>query len=402
MYKGRRKRTLEYVAIKCLEKRHKERLAEEVCAVRLIGGACQHIISYSPSQHLSGCARLQVKTLYSLCHPSVLRFHTWYETKRSVWLILEYCVGGDLGSLIRAEGRLPQRVLLPLLRNLAAGLLHIHSRGWLHCNLQPASVLLDADGRPRLAGLGLAREMEGSGEEQGRGRGAMPYLAPELLLSPAGPHSTASDLWSLGVLLYECASGKMPFDGGKVTGQQQQETTARAILRDQPAPLQGMHRTDLGGSPTALEGGFGGGALLPHVCSVIGNTNALTTTHADVTPEFAHVVGRLLEKDPARRIAWAELCTHPVLTLSGGEAMRPLPLPAEPRLLHYLGKQGRGLEQALPMQPFSSGGDSIAEDAYCDRTPKHPGRHQPHPLYATMSASPASTCLQTGTCPLLI
>ena len=84
-----------------------------------------------------------MKLLHSISHPNILKFHAWYETSKHLWIILEYCVGGDLASLLRADGRLPAAAAAGLARDLAAGLLHLHAAGTLHRDLVPSNVLLD-------------------------------------------------------------------------------------------------------------------------------------------------------------------------------------------------------------------------------------------------------------------
>lgn len=93
------------------------------------------------------CCRLclQVKLLHALQHPNILTFHTWYETSKHVWLILEYCVGGDLGTLMGLDGRVGEPMVLQLAHDLASALQHVHASGHIHCDLRPANVLLDGE-----------------------------------------------------------------------------------------------------------------------------------------------------------------------------------------------------------------------------------------------------------------
>lgn len=82
-----------------------------------------------------------------------------YETTKHLWLILEYCVGGDLRSLLRTDRQLPEATILRFARDLAAALQYLHSRGTLHCDLAPANLLLDENGRVKLGGFSLSRRV---------------------------------------------------------------------------------------------------------------------------------------------------------------------------------------------------------------------------------------------------
>lgn len=251
MYKGRRKKTIHYYTIKSVEKVLKPRVIREV------------------------------NTMHALQHPNVLHFHQWYETTNHLWLILEYCVGGDLLSLIRQDIRLPETSVHDFGRDLVSALLFLHSQGVLYCDLKPSNILLDENGKIKLGDFGLARRLgrggssgEDGGDPRGDGgggkRGTPCYMAPELF-HEGGCHSMASDLWALGCVLYECASGHPPFVSSSFTA------LVSAILDEEPKPV------------------------------------------SNASPEFASLLTGLLEKNPCKRLGWEQLVRHPFWKVPPGE-----------------------------------------------------------------------------------
>ena len=182
VYKGRKHKSVEYVAVKSVEKKQMDKVLHEV------------------------------QVLYRVKHPNILRFYNWYETRNHIWLILEYCTGGDLLQLLTQDARMPEQALKVLGVDLISGLHHLHTLGVLYCDLKPSNVLIDEFGVLKLCDFGLARQFPTSEtvEQQGPRRGTPCYMAPELF-SADGVYSTASDLWSLGCILYELAVGTPPF-----------------------------------------------------------------------------------------------------------------------------------------------------------------------------------------------
>jgi serine/threonine-protein kinase len=155
----------------------------------------------------------EVRTARSVAHPNVCRVYDIGEVNGRHFLSMEYVDGEDLASLLRRIGRLPPDKALELSRQLCAGLAAAHDRGILHRDLKPANVMVDGRGRARIMdfGLAVATAETGSASEIG---GTPAYMAPEQFAGKGA--SIRSDLYALGLVLYELYTGKRAFDAGSV------------------------------------------------------------------------------------------------------------------------------------------------------------------------------------------
>ncbi len=153
--------------------------------------------------------RNEVRIARRVSHPNVCRVYDLGEVEGHVFLSMEYVDGEDLGSLVRRIGKLPTDKALEVARRLCAGLAAAHEKGVLHRDLKPANVMLDGRGQVMLTDFGLAGiadQIEGAEVRNG----TPAYMAPEQL---AGKEVTAkSDIYSLGLVLYEILTGKRPFE----------------------------------------------------------------------------------------------------------------------------------------------------------------------------------------------
>ncbi len=153
--------------------------------------------------------RNEVRVARQVSHPNVCRVYDVGEIDGQVFLSMEYVDGEDLASLLRRIGRLPGDKALDIARRLCAGLGAAHEKGVLHRDLKPSNVMLDARGNVLLTDFGLAGladEIEGAEIRNG----TPAYMAPEQL---TGQEVTAkSDIYSLGLVLYEIFTGKRPFE----------------------------------------------------------------------------------------------------------------------------------------------------------------------------------------------
>lgn len=140
----------------------------------------------------------------SITHPNVCRVHDIGDAQGRRFLSMELISGEDLGSLLRRIGRLPLEKATELAQQLCAGLAALHEQGVLHRDLKPDNVMIDARGRLKITDFGLAAVAEEL-EDNELGDGTPAYMSPE---QAAGREvSVASDIYALGLLLYEILTG---------------------------------------------------------------------------------------------------------------------------------------------------------------------------------------------------
>jgi hypothetical protein len=153
----------------------------------------------------------EVRIARQITHPSVCRVHDIGEADGRHFLSMELIDGEDLSSLLRRIGRLPQEKALELAQQLCSGLAALHARGVLHRDLKPSNVMIDGEGRLKLADFGLAA-VEAELRPEDLRDGTPAYMAPE---QAAGKEVTIkSDIFALGLVLYELIAGRHAFASG--------------------------------------------------------------------------------------------------------------------------------------------------------------------------------------------
>ena len=163
-------------------------------------------------------------------HPNVCRVYDLGEADGRPFLSMEYIDGEDLGSLLRRIGRLPADKAIEFARRICAGLAAAHDRGVLHRDLKPSNIMIDSRGQVFITDFGLAAVTGELRQAQAR-EGTPAYMAPEQL---AGGEVTArSDIYALGLVLYEMFTGKRPFEASTLAEMiRLQQTSTPASLSD--------------------------------------------------------------------------------------------------------------------------------------------------------------------------
>ena len=146
-----------------------------------------------------------------LQHPSIVRVLDAGSAEGTAWLAMELLRGCDLSRYTRAARLLPEALVLRLVERVTRGLAYAHSFGVVHRDLKPANVVVDwPTDRVTLTDFGLARLADGERTRTGLILGSPSYMAPELLAG--GAADAASDLYALGVTLFQLLTGTLPFD----------------------------------------------------------------------------------------------------------------------------------------------------------------------------------------------
>ncbi|HEX7176434.1 MAG TPA: serine/threonine-protein kinase [Pyrinomonadaceae bacterium] len=152
----------------------------------------------------------EVRTARQVSHPNVCRVFDIGETGGSHFLSMEFIDGDDLSSLLRRIGRLPHDKAVEIARQLCAGLHAIHQVGVLHRDLKPANAIIDGRGKARITDFGIAG-LESELRDGAGLAGTPAYMSPEQI---TGTELTKkSDIYSLGLVLYEIFTGRQAFEG---------------------------------------------------------------------------------------------------------------------------------------------------------------------------------------------
>ncbi|MGA7991968.1 MAG: protein kinase [Thermoanaerobaculia bacterium] len=265
---------------------------EEVVAIKVLSPDWE-----SDDQQLLQRFKREINLNRKIKHPNVARIHDFGMSGDFPYITMEYVPGKDLRTIIQAEGRLPQARAISILRQIALGSDAAHRLGIIHRDLKSQNVMVEDNGAVAILDFGLAR---GKMTEQltldSVMVGTPHYMSPEQALGR--PTDARSDVYSIGVMAYECLTGHVPYDG---------ESPLVIAMKhvSEPAP------EDLG---------------------------QLT----DVAPEFLAIVYKALAKDPASRFASAadleaDLAMLPpfregAMAAAPGEVSPTAPAPSVPHM----------------------------------------------------------------------
>jgi serine/threonine protein kinase/class 3 adenylate cyclase len=160
----------------------------------------------------------EAKNAASLSHPNIVAVHDRGETEDGAYFIVMECVPkGTLKELIQQEGALPASTAIELTLEIAKALEAAHRRGMIHRDIKPQNVLLTESGEAKVADFGIARAASSTTITKTGGMLGTPhYVSPEV--AQGQPASPVSDLYSLGVVLYEMLTGKLPYEAETPVG----------------------------------------------------------------------------------------------------------------------------------------------------------------------------------------
>jgi serine/threonine protein kinase/Tfp pilus assembly protein PilF len=212
-----------------------------------------------------------------LNHPNIITIHEVSEYNGRPYFAMEHVGGQPLNDFIKESG-LSIESAIDICLQLSDGLAKAHREGIIHRDIKPSNIIIDPDGRPRLLDFGLATvQQDEKLTKTGSTLGTIGYMSPEQI--KAKPTDRRSDLFSLGVVLYEMITGHRPFE------KDNEAATLNAILNDTPDPL--------------------------------------TRYKSDVPEELQRIVSKLLEKDPAFRYQTAEGISPDLKALVSRKAYAP-------------------------------------------------------------------------------
>lgn len=251
----------------------------------------------------------EARAAANLDHPNIVTVYDVGQDGDRHYMVMEYVDGQDLKTLIRQRGRLDMGQALDIAIQVCAGVGHAHKAGIIHCDIKPQNVLLTRDGRAKVTDFGIARALSASGITESETVWGSPlYFSPE---QAAGePPVPASDVYSIGIMIYEMLAGSPPFQAEKPAA------LALMHMREEPPPL--------------------------------------AVRNPQVPPQLEWIVRKVLAKEPAARYRTADQLGHVLEEYrhhseqmtgwqSAVQASPPVPAAAEER--------AAGREPALELQP---------------------------------------------------
>ena len=174
----------------------------------------------------------EAKSLAKLSHPNIVKVHDYGEHEGSPYLVMEYMPGGTLRKLLGKP--IPWQIALRLLLPVARGVEYAHQRGIVHRDIKPANILITESGDPMLSDFGIAKLFEADQTTHLTGTGMLvgtpEYMAPEQWDGKSNPQS---DLYSLGIVLYEMVTGRKPYIA---------DTPVSLLLKQATEPLPSPHQ----------------------------------------------------------------------------------------------------------------------------------------------------------------
>src|SRR5213083_1523980 len=155
--------------------------------------------------------RREAKNAAGLSHPNIVSIYDRGEAEGTYYIAMEYLDGRSLKELIVSRGQAPIRLAIEYARQILAAIRFAHRHGIVHRDIKPHNVLVDGEGRLKVTDFGIARAGTSQMTEAGSIIGTAQYLSPEQ--ARGAPVDQRSDLYSVGVVLYELLTGVVPFSG---------------------------------------------------------------------------------------------------------------------------------------------------------------------------------------------
>uniref|UniRef100_A0A8C8A3L5 non-specific serine/threonine protein kinase n=1 Tax=Oryzias sinensis TaxID=183150 RepID=A0A8C8A3L5_9TELE len=280
--------------------RHKEKHGWEV-AVK-----CINKKNLAKSQSLLG---KEIKILKELKHGNIVRLLDYQEIGGCVYLVMEYCNGGDLAEYLHSKGTLSEDTIRVFLQQIAQAMKVLQSKGILHRDLKPQNILLcHPEGRKsssinasiKIADFGFARHLQ-TNMMAATLCGSPMYMAPEVIMSQN--YDAKADLWSIGTIMYQCLTGKAPFHASS------------------PQELRLFYES---------------------------NTTLLPSIPKETSPNLRHLLLGLLQRNHKERITFDEFFHHPFLEtststkkctspvkLDGPARSKSVPIPVPTQIQNY-------------------------------------------------------------------
>ena len=158
--------------------------------------------------------KTEAKAQYKLTHPYIVKLTRLVQNGEHYFIVMEYVEGMTLKEMLAKTGLLPEDRALPIFHKILRGLAYAHSQGIIHRDIKPGNIIIDKNGNPKITDFGIAKILGDKGLTQtGTKLGTVYYMSPEQIKNPKGVDQR-TDVYSLGITLYEMLTGKLPYNTG--------------------------------------------------------------------------------------------------------------------------------------------------------------------------------------------
>lgn len=246
----------------------KDNKLDEVMALKLLKSEMASVTSIGER------FRNELKLARKVTHKNVCRLHDFHEQEDTFFITMEYVPGENLKQFVLKKKKLTEEEAIDLAKQICQGLMEAHKLGVVHRDLKPQNILVDPKGQAKIMDFGIARSMEAKGMTQtGTIVGTPEYMSPEQ--AEGKKANPCSDIYSLGVILYEMVTGKVPFEG------------------DSALSIALKHKTEIPDPPRKL--------------------------NQEISEDLASVILKCMEKNPEKRYSSAQELFSELESLTRGQ-----------------------------------------------------------------------------------